>query len=222
MSRVLSNMKDADIRAALTRKLCSEKRPEAILIEELGLCQGDVFVDVALIDGRLEGFEIKSDLDTLRRLERQRAAYSKVLSSATIVLTRRHLAAARIAVPKWWGILLALPQGDGSLELASVRRSRRNPSIDASSLVQLLWRDEALEILVRLGKAKGIVSKPRREIWRRLLEECSLDELQTYVCSQIKRRGDWRSASKRIRCDDSCPPEPRSQDCRPRLLSSGS
>lgn len=54
-------MRDCDIRSALGSKLRSEKGAAACLVEELGLCQGDVFVDLAVVDGCLEGYEIKSD-----------------------------------------------------------------------------------------------------------------------------------------------------------------
>src|SRR5262249_16171803 len=147
-------------------------------------------------------YEIKSDHDSLRRLDRQRTIYSRVLSRVTLVLTEKHLAEARRSIPPWWGILLArLTQK--SLEIVPVRKPRTNPPIDPSPLVQLLWRQEALQILTNLEKAKGLASKPRREIWARLLEECSLKELQTLVCSQIKKRGEWRSAAIRTPGGDS-------------------
>lgn len=206
------DMTDSDIRDVLNCKLRSEKGAASVLVEELGLCQGDVFVDVAVVDRRLEGYEIKSDQDTLRRLERQRAVYSKVLASATLVLAEKHLRAARKVVPRWWGIFLALPLEDGSLKLTTIREPRSNPAVDPGALVQLLWRDEALNILRRLGKAKGVATKPRRAIWRRILEEFPVDELQKVVCDQIKRRGDWRSASTRTRCGDSYPPVSRRWD----------
>lgn len=214
-------MRDSDIRDALTSKLRLEKGATTVLVEELGLCQGDVFVDVAVADSRLEGYEIKSDQDTLRRLERQRAVYSKVLASASLVLTEKHLSAARKVVPRWWGILLALPLEDGSLKITTLRAPRSNPAVDPAALVQLLWRDEALGVLKRLGKAKGVVTKPKRAIWERLLEELSVDELQGLVCDQIKRRGAWRSASKRARCGDLSQPEPMSQGCQPSCLGCG-
>lgn len=45
---------------------------------ELGVCAGRRRVDVAAINGHLDGWEIKSDADTLRRLPDQVAAFSRV------------------------------------------------------------------------------------------------------------------------------------------------
>ncbi len=214
-------IRDRDIRSALGPKLRLAMGDDAVLVEELGLCQGDVFVDVAMINGHLEGYEIKSDRDSLRRLDRQSTVYSRVLARATLVVTEKHLADARKVIPRWWGILLARLTTI-SLEFISVRTPRRNPAIDPSALVQLLWRDEALQVLDGLGKAKGLASRPRREIWGRLLEECSLRELQTLVCSRIKGRGEWRSAPRRTQDGDSCPRAPMSPDFQSFRHSSGS
>ncbi len=220
VKRDRESMNDRDIRAALGAHLHGQVAADALLVEELGLCQGDVFVDVAVVDGTIEGYEIKSDRDTLRRLERQLAVYSRVLSKATIVVGQKYVEAAKSSVPDWWGILLARPTSD-RVELGHVRRPRRNPAVDPNSLVQLLWRDEALQLLQEQQKAKGLLSKPRRVIWERLIEEFSVRELQATVCSQLKRRADWRSASPRIRRGDSYPPEPTSRDSRRLPTSSG-
>lgn len=206
-----STMDDCAIRNALSSKLLSEKEANALLVEELGLCQGDVFVDVAVVGDTLEGYEIKSDRDNLRRLERQGATYSQVLSKVTVVLTEKHLEAARPAVPLWWGISLAYSDNDGP-HIKTVRAPKKNPAVNPGALVQLLWREEALGLLEDLNLAKGMLSKPRRAIWSRLAEQLPLRRLQSLVCSKIRQRGDWRSASTRTRCGDSYPPGPKRLD----------
>lgn len=177
---------------ALNARLRARTAESAVIIEELGLCQGRVFADLAVVNGHLEGFEIKGDSDSLRRLPQQRAVYSKVMARASLVVTERHLKRARRAVPPWWGVLLARPTPSG-LQIVTVREPRRNPRVDPHSLVQLLWRDEVLGHLQAMGLAKGLVGRPRRELWARLASEISLRRLEKIVCNQIKQRGDWRS-----------------------------
>ncbi len=60
---------DSDIRAVLRSRLFLKHPDEAdtVVIEELGLCRGQVRVDVAVVNGLLHGYEIKSDRDSLRR-----------------------------------------------------------------------------------------------------------------------------------------------------------
>src|SRR6266511_802692 len=69
---------DAAIRPALRERLLRRHATDAdtVLIEELGLCRGKVRVDLALVNGSLHGFEIKSDRDSLRRLSAQVGLYS--------------------------------------------------------------------------------------------------------------------------------------------------
>lgn len=214
----MSVVKDADIRSALFPLLRSRATSPALVVEELGLCEGEVFADLAVIEQQLEGFEIKSDTDTLRRFERQREVYSRVMTKASIVVTDKHLREVRNRLPQWWGILLALPSGR-TVEIASIRKARRNPAVDPSALVQLLWRDEALLQLEQMGLARGLRSKPRKDLWDRLSTELSLSQLQAVVCDRIKKRAGWKSASPRTQCDDSCLREPTSQDFRPRPAS---
>ena len=64
---------------------------DTILVEELGLCRGFVRADIAVVNGLMKGFEIKSERDTLQRLQKQVEAYSRIFDTATIVVAGRHL-----------------------------------------------------------------------------------------------------------------------------------
>ena len=63
-------MRDSEIRNTLRATLLSEHAgdPTAVVIDELGICQGSARIDMAVVNGSLNGYEIKSDLDTLARL----------------------------------------------------------------------------------------------------------------------------------------------------------
>src|SRR5689334_4538281 len=94
-------LNDTGIRLALRSSLLLKHSQESdtIFIDELGLCRGQARVDVAVVNGVLHGYEIKSDRDSLRRLQSQVALYSKVLELATLVVTDRYLPEARDKVP---------------------------------------------------------------------------------------------------------------------------
>lgn len=204
-------VRDVDIRGVLAHMLSSQATGAGMVVEELGLCEGEVFADLTLIEKQLEGFEIKSDTDSLKRFAKQRDVYSRVMARASIVVTDKHLEDVRRLLPPWWGLLLALPDG-GSVRITPVRKARMNPAVDPSALVQLLWRDEALRHLEQMGQARGLKSKPRRELWQRLSNELSLSQLQAVVCENLKNREGWRSASTRTQCGGSYPLEPTFRD----------
>ena len=186
-------MRDLDIRRALYAEMqrCHGSDPETRVVDELGLCQGTARIDVAVVNGSVHGYEIKSEHDTLARLPSQTDVYNRALDFVTIVTARSHAKKAKAFIPKWWGVLYAT-EANGLVELKHVRRARRNPEVDPLAVAQLLWREEALDALQQHGLSAGMLSKPRLALWKRLATELSLDELRAVVRRCLKQRRDWR------------------------------
>lgn len=184
---------DKDIRAPLLRSLEREhaKDSDTKIIEELGLCQGSARVDIAVVNGYLHGYEIKSESDSLKRLSSQIDYYSKVLDRVTLVASESHISKVEKQMPGWWGLCVAQRNREG-ISLKRVRRDSDNPKVDPYALVQLLWRDEALELLRKNNLGKGYSNKPRRILWDCLVDYFSLNELQQIVRRQLKSRSNWR------------------------------
>ncbi|SRR6266404_507942 len=187
---------DAIIRKALKKKLLHEDHkndPETIIVEELGLKHGDARVDLAVINGVLHGFELKSDLDTLFRLPGQMKIYNLTLDQITLVVGKDHLVEAMKIIPDWWGVLIAKSVGAaGDIRFYEIRSAENNPSLDNIAIAHLLWRDEALHILEQLGQAKGVRSKSRKVIYERLTAVLSRDELRQIVRKCLSTRINWR------------------------------
>lgn len=187
-------MRDGDIREALQSALDNEhaEDPDTRFVPELDLC-GTVRVDLAVLNGYLAGYEIKSERDTLRRLPRQVAVYGRVLDFASLVVADRHLEHAMAHLPEWWGVRVASRLGD-AVRVEQRRPPSLNGNVDATALVQLLWREEALGQLTALGLDGGLRSKPRRQLWQRLCEVLALDDLRSCVRERLKARTSWRLA----------------------------
>ena len=184
--RIGKHANDADVRALLREYLHDLNRDtDTVLLEELGLCQGDVRVDVATVNGELSGFEIKSPSDTLARWPNQLKVYSKVVDRAWLVAPTK--AIDKAVAPEWWGLIGVFEVGD-RLALRVARPSGLNPKPDPRSIAKLLWRDEALEVLRNAGHARGVMTKSRAKIWKRLIETVSLDDLRASVRAALKRR----------------------------------
>jgi hypothetical protein len=183
-------MRDVDIRQALLVKLRERFRGDKI-VNEMGLCMGATRVDVAVINGSLHGYEIKSDSDTLARLPSQVTLYNRVLDYSTIVCGPRYLERITSMVPAWWGITEAV--GDsGRCRLVRRRAPRRNPACEPLAIAQLLWRDEAAALLVRHGQPVR-TRDTRWMLWDRLAE-WPIRELQSSVRAQLKVRPQWSVA----------------------------
>ena len=179
---------DADIRPVLKRSLLASTAGEdSVVVEELGLCRGRVRVDLAVVNGSLHGYEIKSDRDSLDRLAGQADVYSKVLDQVTLVVGERQLAHAMDRIPAWWGVT-RVDGTAGGPELHLVRAEDKNPALDPRALVELLWLPDALAILEARGQVRGLKSKPRRLVWDRLCGSLSTEEISCAVRTHLKAR----------------------------------
>jgi hypothetical protein len=186
-------MKDIDIRRALLLEMENRHSGDTntLIVEELGMCQGVARVDLAVVNGNVHGYEIKSDRDTLLRLPSQAEIYSQALEFVTIVAAPDHLKQIEILVPDWWGIWKASQHGE-QVHLKPIRKAQRNPSLVPFALAQFLWRDEALAILTEHRLANGMASKSRRHLWLQLTKSFTIDELGELVRARLKQREDWR------------------------------
>lgn len=186
-------MDDACIRKALRKDIertCWE-HPDTLIIDELGLCQGIGRIDLAVVNDRLIGYEIKSNQDTLVRLPSQRRLYNRIFDWVTLVAGNAHIEKVLRDVPAWWGITIAEWSGR-KVAFSEVRLPEDNPDRDIRSIVQLLWRDEALEVLKDRGNARGVLSKSKRYIWDRLVDTVPAEDLCEIVRNRLKSRKDWR------------------------------
>jgi hypothetical protein len=180
---------DSLIREALLTRLQGQYRGEVntVFVHELGLLKGQVRVDLAVVNGVLHGYEIKSDRDTLRRLSAQVARYGQVLDRATLVVGTRHVEQALALVPPWWEVLVAKVVR-GKIRLVRQRRGLRNRTRDPRALVELLWLDHALALVEARGGARGYRSKSRSVVWDRVCELYNVDEIASAVRGHLKAR----------------------------------
>jgi hypothetical protein len=161
---------------------------DTVLLEELGVARGFARIDLALVNGAIHGFEIKSDRDTLRRLRGQAELFSRVLDRATLVATERHLDEAQGILPAWWGIQRVEATAGGALAFRAIRRGRENPAPDPRTLVEFLWLDDALALLEENNAARGVRGKPRPYLWDRICEALEPEAIARAVRTQLKAR----------------------------------
>lgn len=188
-------MRDHNIRYSLHNEFLAHFRQDghSVVVDELGVCNGLSVIDVAVINGSLHAFEIKSDADTLARLPKQVEHYNKVFDYATIVVNGKYVNRVVALIPDWWGIWL-LYEKDGKVLKTTIRESQRNTSIDPFSVAQLLWRDEALDLLSRLNMSKGMGHKRRWLLWEYLAENVPIEQLCDYTRQYLKNRNDWKQS----------------------------
>lgn len=201
-------MNDALIRENFHRKVLGRyhSAPDVLVVDELGLKHGRCRADIALVNGRLFGYEIKSDEDSLDRLDQQVELYSAVFDRATIIVGGRHLKAVHSLVPKWWGIVVGKLRSERDVSFRTLRRAGSNKRVDPYAVAQLLWSSEAASILQELGEAPSVLRQRRSLLYERLVSLLNLAELRHRVTICLKSRRNWRSRGPLSQGGDSFPP----------------
>jgi hypothetical protein len=187
-------MNDALIRKSFHRKkLCKyHKSSKALVIDELGLKHGMCRADIAVINGHLIAYEIKSDEDSLRRITKQVNAYNAVFDRATVIVGQRHLKNIEKHIPNWWGIIAASTGQYGAVHFKTERPASWNQSTDNYSVAQLLWKKEVEEELAKRGLQGRFLRQKRSVLYKTLLEAIDSRELRKVVMNRLKNRTDWR------------------------------
>jgi hypothetical protein len=180
--------RDPDIRSALRDLLASSVTDtDTLVVEELPIAFGFVKMDVAVLNGRLEGYEIKSDRDRLNRLGRQMELYAPLFDRLTVITTARHVERVRAEVPPWCGIS-TVDVKDEHMVFTSDRPALSNPDWDVLAVLFLLWQSET----VALARAHGLTRIARDVakglIHRQLSRRVDHDVLRAAVLDRLRRR----------------------------------
>lgn len=167
-------------------------RHDVLTIDELGLAHAQSRIDLAVFNGHLHGYEIKSAGDTLDRLPRQLSTYAASLQKLTLVVAPRHLDAAVDIAPNWCGVTEIIEGPRGGMTFASHRRARVNPDLDPFMLAHLLWHPEAQSLLRARGASNADVNAPRKHLYRMLADEVPIRELAPAIKAAMASRTRWR------------------------------
>lgn len=187
-------LRDSDIRSALAQRIAKQQQGrEFLFVSEIDVQGGwPGRIDQVLITRRqIQGFEIKSDVDSLRRLPVQVQAYSPVLERATLVTTTRHVDAARALIPRWWGILMASRGNDGSVRIAPLRPAGANPELDVFQVTTFVSR----ELIVKHLRAQAVRGTSRHDVYslRQLLVDSNTrGQVLAFARKVMMERSDWR------------------------------
>ena len=187
-------MNDAEIRQGFHRKILRRQHIHkgTLVIDELGLNHGKCRADIAVINGCLVGYEIKSNNDSLRRLGRQVESYSAVFDKAFIVVGGRHIDRIQNHIPEWWGVIISSRGSKGAISFKMIRKAQVNRKVDPVSVARLLWRDEAVEILQQRRLPSRMYRQPRAVLYKLLAELLSTCELRRVVREYLRKRKNWR------------------------------
>jgi hypothetical protein len=155
-------LNELQIKAAVIQKLIDSKMlDDAVVINEMVISNWSRRADIAVANGRLYGYEIKSDYDTLKRLDGQISTYTQHFDKTTVIVTQKHL-------------------------LAAIRRGRTTEISDINALYSHLTKTE-INCFLRLSGAQVDSSWSRKQL---IINgsHANVRRLREYVLSCLKRR----------------------------------
>lgn len=159
---------ECSLRAATTELLSRRLREgEDVLVDELLMPDARSRIDLAMVNGHVEAFELKSDHDTLRRLPQQCENLRFYFDRLTIVCTSKHLQGSERLIPTWWGLIEAVRTSKG-IGFKRHRQARSNPDMDLVAQLALLWREDLEKLARDMKKAPekpGSMTKPELCRW---------------------------------------------------------
>lgn len=193
-------MKDQVVRRAFHQKVlrAAHTTKGTFVIDELGLKNGQVRADIAVVNGKLIGYEIKSQNDTLTRLPNQITAYNEVFDNIYIITASNHLAKVRDAISPWWGIYIINGTDDITCSFTLHRPAKPNKFRNCLGLAQLLWKNEVLEILNERMKFNLRHTVSKEELYDILSGTCASANLSKLIINYLKTREGWRKDLARL------------------------
>lgn len=186
-------MRDFDIRMQMKESILKQYYSDSHskVIEEFTLPIAKARIDMAVINGHLHGFEIKSASDTLQRLPGQLIAYAKVFDYLTIVTEEKHKDKVLNILPDWVGVSICCER-NGVLAIKKVKKGLLNNNKEAFYLAKLLWREELMQVL----NENKISFRTKDRNWI-LAEQVALNfnpkQLSVIVREKLKCRSNWKT-----------------------------
>lgn len=164
--------------------LLSKHQPDFddyVLVNELQFADGKRRADLVEVNGCMNVFEIKSDLDSLDRLPEQIQDYKNCFDTITIVTTERHFHNIRDMLPKNVGIFLVREDG-----IAQIRKAYSYRSFNKYALASFIQNDD-LNTLIKHLEVKGysrMTITQKRLFVSKMLPQ---DELRHFAITAIKK-----------------------------------
>ncbi|WAT26314.1 sce7726 family protein [Pseudomonas sp. GXZC] len=179
-------LSEKDIKILLVDWLFERKMvDDAVIINEMVVANWSRRADIAVANGRLYGFEIKSQFDSLKRLPGQLESFQQYFDKVLVVAAPKFISAIQRDYPEHIGIL-EVSAASGRPRLRQVRAGRINEVKDVAKLTSLITKIE-LERFLRAGGVGGIANLSRAEMVK-MCSDKNIKRLRGYVLSCIKER----------------------------------
>lgn len=184
-------LRDVDMRQSLAGWLAAtHDSDEARILHEVKIPRPSARIDLALVNGELTSYEIKSDVDSLSRLQSQIPACNRVFDKAYIVVTGRHIRVCLKKIPSWWGIIVAC-EHSGGVFVSEIRQSKLNTDWCIKSSLHILTKPELRRISLALCGPPIPSSLKHIDLVDRIATHCDPYFIRKSINEMLKDRSNY-------------------------------
>ena len=158
---------------------------------------GNSIVDIALFNGESKAFEIKTEYDTPRRLEKQLCDYKKVFDKCYLVLPADNIDIYASLIDKSVGII-TLTRDNNNIVFSTYRDAEKNDMFDVETIMSCLRIKEYESIVTKwCGHLPDV---PQYRMFQECLSVFSnipMQKLKEYFLTEMKNRNNNISTIKK-------------------------
>lgn len=185
----MNKLDDKQIRKALVSRVSTYK--DCKVYEELTVPSGRARADVVAVNGHVIAYEIKSDFDSIKRLETQIPEYDRNFEMNYIVVGSKYAESIVDTVPEYWGIIVATKTRLDTVRLSFIRKARLNPNHSFKDFVSLLSSNDIKRIASRdefLGRkiTKSQIRKLFKQDVIKTLDETLSEKIKSLLKKEVR------------------------------------
>lgn len=174
-------MNELEIKSLLQAKLAASQHGQgAAFVSELFIDEFARRADLVMANGKLSAFEIKSEKDSLDRLDGQLETYLRLFEQVTVVCAERHQAGVEERVPDGVGVWVL--SVDGSVKI--LRKAKTHKQTSHQSWLSFLPVDELRNLLTEHGLQRA----GTRDVLVTRASGIAIKHVRQYVLDFFKNR----------------------------------
>ncbi|EPZ0267921.1 ABC transporter [Serratia marcescens] len=158
---------------------------DATIINEMVVANWSRRADLAVANGHLQAFEIKSDFDSLKRLDGQLEIFTSRFEKVTVVCAPKFTYEVKKKVTPEVGVIEYLHDSKG-VRFKIVQRGRTSPIANKKIYISFLLKKELQSLLVESNIK--YFSESGRGVLEKIAENISLSKIRLFVLNAIKKR----------------------------------
>lgn len=179
-------LREQDVKIALIDWLYKKGMlSDATIINEMVVANWSRRADLAIANGSLQAFEIKSDFDSLKRLDGQLKIFKSSFEKVTIVCAPKFTCEVSKRVSSDVGVV-EFQSNNGSVRFKVIQKGRICSRLNKVAYLDFLLKTELKDLLNQHGITFS--NELHRDCLEVLASKISLNKIRDFVIASIKNR----------------------------------